>query len=68
LLVSHWRVRDDIVERLTVGTLARWKSGSSPNRAAALQAAMLAMIDDPAHPDLANPAYWAPFVVAGDGR
>jgi len=29
---------------------------------------MLAMIDDPKDPDGANPAFWAPFVVVGEGR
>ncbi len=68
LLVSHWRVRDDVAQALTVGTLARWKRDPAAGRAAALQAAMLAMIDDRAHPERADPALWAPFVIAGEGR
>jgi len=28
---------------------------------------MLAMIDDAQEPERAHPAYWAPFVVVGEG-
>ncbi len=68
VLASHWQVRDDAVQALTVGTIAHWKAAPSLGRAAALQAAMLAMIENRQHPDYANPTLWAPFVVAGDGR
>lgn len=68
LLVSHWRVRDDVAQALTVGTIGRWKAAPDAGRAAALRGAMLAMIDDRANPERADPALWAPFVVAGEGR
>lgn len=68
VLASHWRVRDDVAQALTVGTLARWKAAPSAGRAAALRSAMLAMIDDRSNPGRADPALWAPFVIAGDGR
>lgn len=68
VLASHWRVRDDVVELLTVGTIARWKAHPEQGRAKALQGAMLAMIDDRKHPEHADPSLWAPFVVAGEGR
>ena len=68
LLVSHWRVRDDVAQSLTVGTIARWKAAPDAGRAAALRGAMLAMLDDRAHPERADPALWAPFVIAGEGR
>ncbi len=68
VLASHWQVRDDAVQALTVGTIKHWKAAPALGRAAALQAAMLAMIDDRQHPEYANPTLWAPFVVAGDGR
>ena len=57
-----------MAQALTVGTLERWKSDPATGRAAALQAAMLAMIDDKAHPERADPALWGPFVIAGEGR
>lgn len=68
VLASHWRVRDDVAQALTVGTLARWKAAPTAGRAAALRSAMLAMIDDKANPGRADPALWAPFVIAGEGR
>ncbi len=68
ILASHWRVRDDVAQALTVGTLERWKADPATGRAPALRAAMLAMIDDRAHPERADPALWAPFVIAGEGR
>ena len=37
------------------------------NRAEALRRAMLAMIDDVKKPHWSHPAYWAPFVVVGEG-
>lgn len=68
LLVSHWRVRDDMAAALTAGTLAAQARDPAAGRAGALRSAMLQMIDDPTHPERADPALWAPFVIAGDGR
>ncbi|WP_326523506.1 CHAT domain-containing protein [Sphingomonas sp.] len=68
ILASHWRVRDDVAQALTVGTLERWRADPAVGRATALRAAMLAMIDDRSHPERADPALWAPFVIAGEGR
>lgn len=68
VLASHWRVRDDVAEALTVGTLERWRARPAAGRAAALREAMLGMIADKQHPERADPALWAPFVIAGEGR
>ncbi|HWD67956.1 MAG TPA: CHAT domain-containing protein, partial [Caulobacteraceae bacterium] len=64
LLVSHWRVDDAATERLIAATFEGYKRGS-PSKAKALQAAMTAMIADPAW---ANPSLWAPFVIVGEPR
>lgn len=61
LLVSHWPVRDDAAERITVETVRRTRLGET--RAVALQLATLALIADRRIPQSANPAVWAPFVL-----
>ena len=58
LLVSHWPVRDDAAEALTVATLEGTRSGLS--RADALRRAMLSLLK---RPGMDNPALWAPFVL-----
>jgi CHAT domain-containing protein len=66
LLVSHWNVYSDTTVKLvthTMGTLAR---EPALGRAEALRRAMVAMIDT-GEPREAHPAYWAPFVVVGEG-
>lgn len=61
LLVSHWPVRDDAAERITVETVRRTRLGES--RAVALQQAILALMKDRHLPQSASPAIWAPFVL-----
>jgi len=79
LLVSHWEVHTSATVNLitqAVGEFAsdRETSAGQENRrsktgigrAEALQRAMLQMIDG-GNPTEAQPAYWAPFVVVGEG-
>jgi len=72
LLVSHWRVRDDVTAVLTVETLRNRDGGS---RAQSLQHAMHAVrtgnLSDGTRlpgwtPGWAHPSAWAPFVVVSD--
>lgn len=63
LIVSHWRVRDDVASRLIPDVVSRQRSGMS--RAQAMREASLAILDDKAL-DAADPFSWAPFVVMGD--
>ncbi len=65
LLVSHWAVR----EKATVALITKAVAATGDKfvgRAEAMRRAMLALIDgeDAAK---AHPAYWAPFVVVGEG-
>jgi len=61
LLVSHWPVRDDAAEALTVATVRNAEHGLSRSRA--LQQAMLRTMADKSLPNAAHPAFWAPFVL-----
>jgi CHAT domain-containing protein len=75
LLVSHWRVRDDVTSVLTVETLRLGRTQPGLTRAQALQEAMRSVrtgkrSDGSAvpgwTPDWAHPMAWAPFVVVSD--
>ena len=63
LLLSHWQVRDDAAERLSVATVRGTAEGQ--DRAAALREAMLDLMKDRNIPDSAHPAIWAPFILIG---
>jgi CHAT domain-containing protein/tetratricopeptide (TPR) repeat protein len=62
LLVSHWEVDTDATVKLITSAIREIGSGKTAGRAEALRRAMLALIDKGAHP-----AYWAPFIVVGEG-
>ena len=52
--------------KLTTGAFAALKSDPTIGRAEALRRSMLALIDKGA-PYERHPAYWAPFIVVGEG-
>jgi CHAT domain-containing protein len=66
LLVSHWSVYSDAAVKLITGAVSRMAADSSIGRAEAMRRSMLALIDKGA-PFEAQPAFWAPFVVVGEG-
>jgi len=66
LLVSHWAVNSDSTVMLITKALAIMASDKSVGRAEAMRRSMLAMIES-GDPKEAHPAYWAPFVVVGEG-
>ena len=61
LLLSHWRVRDDVAARLTVATVGYAAEGM--DRAEALRRAQLELMRDPDLGGAGNPALWASFVL-----
>ncbi len=68
LLVSHWPVYSDGATRLTTGLFAALEADPGIGRAEALRRAMLAVLDDPdATPAMLHPAWWGPFMIAGEG-
>jgi CHAT domain-containing protein len=75
VLVSNWPVETTSARLLTTGIFAELARHPGTSRAAALEAAMLALIDAPGYLDpsgkpifsYAHPIFWAPFTLVGDG-
>jgi CHAT domain-containing protein len=67
LFVSHWKVDSGATVQLTTKTIAEHRKNPQAGKAEAHRKAMLALMNDPAHPEYADPFYWAPFVVVGEG-
>jgi CHAT domain-containing protein len=67
LLVSHWAVESEAATRLTTATFDIMSKDASIGRAEALRRAMLDYLGDKSNDDNANPAYWGPFSVVGEG-
>ena len=68
LLVSHWPVQSDAAVKLTTKMLKVIANDNKIGRSEALRRSMLALMEDKSNPpEFAHPAYWAPFVVVGEG-
>jgi CHAT domain-containing protein len=66
LLVSHWEVSSDSTVKLITKAIATIASDPTIGRAEALRRSMLSLIT--AGKDYeAHPAFWAPFVLVGEG-
>ena len=66
LLVSHWSVYSDTTVKLITGAISTMAADKSVGRAEAMRQSMLTLIDR-GNPSEAHPAFWAPFVVVGEG-
>jgi CHAT domain-containing protein len=64
LLVTHWSVESESAMLLTTKTFDSYNRDQNIRRAESLR---LAMLDLMKNPRFAHPAYWAPFVLVGDG-
>ena len=67
LLVTHWAVDSAAATRLTTTTFDKMNANPTLGRSQALRLAMLEMMNDATDPRNGYPAYWAPFVVVGEG-
>ncbi len=65
LLVSHWEVYSSAAVKLTTRAFAELGAGPDIGRAEAMRRSMAALIGEGGF--AAHPAYWAPFVVVGEG-
>jgi CHAT domain-containing protein/tetratricopeptide (TPR) repeat protein len=66
LLVSHWAVDSNATVKLITTTLRTMAADKSVGRSEALRRSMV-MLTQHGKPYEAHPAYWAPFVVVGEG-
>ena len=66
LLVSHWAVYSDATVKLVTGAVREMSRDAKVGRAEAMRRSMLALIDEGTREE-AHPAFWAPFVVVGEG-
>ena len=66
LIVSNWEVNSSSTVRLMTGAFAALTSNPKLSHGEAMRQSMLTMIDNPQHPEWADPKYWAPFVVVGE--
>ncbi len=67
LLVSHWAVYSDATVKLITKAVSTMVADGSVGRSEALRRSMMALIEK-GQPYEAHPAYWAPFVVVGEGE
>jgi CHAT domain-containing protein/tetratricopeptide (TPR) repeat protein len=66
LLVSHWEVASQSTVKLITKAIAELEADPKIGRAEALRRSMLSMIDTGKEYE-AHPAFWAPFVLVGEG-
>jgi CHAT domain-containing protein len=67
LLVSHWPVESDPAVKLMTTIFDALAKNPKLTTAEALRQGMIAVMEDRANPDWANPSAWAPFVLVGEG-
>ncbi len=66
VLVSHWPVYSSAAVKLTTTAMAEMRRKPDMGRAAAMRFSMSRLIDTGKAHEV-HPAYWAPFVVVGEG-
>jgi len=66
LVVSHWNVDSEATVALMEGLFESLRADPRLSHAEALRMSMLRMIANSSEPELAQPKFWAPFVVVGE--
>src|SRR5262249_8230016 len=66
LLVSHWAVDSEAAVKLVTSAVREISRDETVGRAEALRRAMLTLVDGGSVPET-HPAYWAPFIIVGEG-
>ena len=66
LVVSHWEVDSEATVALMDGLFHALEANPRLSHAEALRMSMLRMIGNSSEPELAQPKFWAPFVVVGE--
>ncbi len=67
LLVSHWSVESYSAVLLTTGSVSALAKDPRIGRAEALRRATVKLMDGAGASYYAHPAFWAPFVIVGEG-
>ena len=66
VLVSHWPVDSQSAVVLMTTTFEQLATGKDNSPAQSLRKAMLAVMNNPNHPEWSAPMYWAPFILVGE--
>ncbi len=67
VLASHWPVVSDAAVKLTTNIFSRIASNNKITRAEALRSTMMSILANAKTETEKHPAYWAPFVLVGNG-
>ena len=67
LLVSHWPVESNAATQLTTTMFDELKTNPTIGRSEALRRSMMKLAANDNTPHYSHPAFWAPFVVVGEG-
>jgi CHAT domain-containing protein len=67
LLVSHWPVESQATVTLITRMFETLANDNTIGRSEALRRSMLGLMNDTNNAHYAHPAFWAPFVVVGEG-
>jgi CHAT domain-containing protein len=67
LVVSHWPVESTSATQLPTTMFDELKANPTIGRSEALRRSMMKLAANDNKPHYAHPAFWAPFVVVGEG-